>query len=147
MLVTRIKPVPVLPSEILPAGFRYPPAYLAFVQGSEWADLLNHKPWSPFGAADDGVALKSEVARVASQCPSLKPVPFAYRSNGNVAFFDGECRDGSPRIAFIYLESYDTGCELNPETRLDGWLENFEAWLRVARFDSSQRASEDEPHA
>lgn len=146
MLITKIKPVPVLPAEVLPAGFRYPSAYLAFIDGLEWPQLLNHKPWSPFGASDADAALKSELARIARQCPSLKPVPFAYRCNGDVAFFDGACTDGAPRVAFVYLEIYDSGCQLNADTVVVGWLESFEAWLRLARFDSAQRPIEEEPN-
>lgn len=102
----------------LPAGLRYPPAFLRLIDRG----LVYFEPWFVM----EGELLRGRLAGLAERYPSRKLLPFARREdNDDVACWDAD-RPGNVVIVHDYASP---GWERRAE------LDDFYMWIRLALED------------
>lgn len=113
----------------LPAGFRFPDAYLKLIQ-DEFPDL---NPWWFVAEEPETATLLYRIINEELRSKKLL-IPFAKidDSSGDVACFDGEDTSGNPKVYFsVGTENDMSGIDWSERY----CLKNFDEWLEFAKKD------------
>lgn len=126
------------PAEMLPPGFKFPKAYLEYVNQNEIANLY---PWffmchiQRLGSYDKWVEILKE------QYPDRQLVPFAkWEETDDVACFEPSGNPDLPGIHYIHTFT-DPGYEER------GYCATFEEWLAAALEEALEYQAENPDYA
>lgn len=110
-----------LENKIIPNGFKYSDSYVKYV-GNDFPDF---DPWDFYG--DD---LRFAFDGLKDRYPSRIVVPFARRNdNDDIACFDASVPSDDPIVVIIHDFA-------SPGWEDRGELENFDAWVKLAKLES-----------